>query len=97
MEVRVSQRKVFDVELSQDEVDRVTLNTISRVIDFPTDAYITTIKKGKDNVEMLCVDEEVHTSHRFDIRHEIRIPTESDRAIIELIRKIKYREWEEKK
>ena len=85
MKITVKKTKKFEIDISKKQVQEIAIKAIKRVLKLPDeDLYIM----YRNNMKFLCYDEEVYTSHSFDIRREIRQATDEDEFLMNLIEKL---------
>ena len=85
MKITVKKTKKFEIDISKKQVQEIAIKAIKRVLKLPDeDLYIM----YRNNTKFLCYDEEVYTSHSFDIRREIRQATDEDEFLMNLIEKL---------
>lgn len=86
MKIKIKKTKEVEVELSNKQMSKIAIEVIKRVYNLPKEElYIKFVNDQK----FLCYDEEVYTSHKFDIRHIIKLATPEDDFLLELIDKLK--------
>lgn len=85
MKITVEKTKRFEIDISKKQVQEIAIKAIKMVLKLPDEnLYIM----YRNNTKFLCYDEEVHTSHSFDIRREIRQATDEDEFLMNLIEKL---------
>ena len=85
MKITVKKTKKFEIDISKEQVQEIAMKAIKKVLKLP-DENLYIMYRG--NTKFLCYDEEVYTSHSFDIRREIRQATGEDEFLLNLLEKL---------